>query len=293
MMNRVWGRHFGAGIVATENDFGAMGAAPSHEKLLDWLAAEFVSRGWKLKAMQRLIVTSSVYCQSSAIDLRNPANAEALAADPEDKLLWHFPRHRLDGEAIRDAALAIAGQLNLRMFGPSAKPVLPEALRGSRYAWEPDSAPEDRNRRSIYVFARRNIRDPLLAAFDPADLHNSCSRRTSTTTAPQALTLLNGELLLEQARRWSGELLSQFPTADAALVEAAYRAAYARSASDDEITAAQAFLGEQASRIAAAGAMAPRLLPDPAPACLAPADAAAVVDMCHAILNSSEFLFVD
>jgi hypothetical protein len=248
-----------------------------------------------------LIVTSNVYQQTSLVDPRDAGHAAALVADPDNRLLWRFSRRRLEGEAIRDAALQIAGQLNPRMFGPSAKPELPATMQASRYAWDADANRDDRNRRSIYVFARRNLRYPLLAAFDPADMHNSCARRTTTTTAPQALVLLNSQFTLDQARHWSAKLLRRFPSAGPELIAAAYVEAYCRGPSADEIAAAEAFLVEQARRISAAGATGPALLPEPAPASLSPsargtlstAAAAAVLDLCHAIMNSAEFLYVD
>jgi len=292
-VNRVWQHHFGAGIVATENDFGAMGSPPSHRELLDWLAAEFVSGGWSVKALQRWIVLSNTYQQSSTLDPADAAQAAAHRVDPDNRLLWRYSRQRLEGEAIRDAALQISGQLNPRMFGPSAKPELPAVMLTSRYAWEADPNAVDRNRRSIYIFARRNMRYPLLAAFDPADMHGSCARRSITTTAPQALSLLNSEFMLEQARRWGGALLTWHPEGGSELIAAAYREAYGRPASVDEIAAAEAFVAEQARRIEAAGTFGPALLPDPAPTEMAPATAAAIVDLCHAILNSTEFLYVD
>jgi hypothetical protein len=293
MANRIWQHHFGVGIVATENDFGEMGSPPSHRDMLDWLAAEFVSSGWSMKAIHRLIVTSNTYGQSSAVDPEDDAHVLALKTDPNDHLLWHFHRRRLEGEAIRDAALQISGQLNRRMFGPSAKPELPAVLLSSRYSWEADANPEDRNRRSIYVIARRNLRYPLLAAFDPADMHNSCARRSSTTTAPQALALLNSDFMLDQARHWSGNLMARYPQAGNELIAAAYVDAYGRQPTADEIAAADEFLAEQARRIASASEVSPALLPDRTPQSLLPADAAAIVDLCHAIMNSTEFLYVD
>ena len=125
-MNRIWAHHIGDGIVATPNDFGTMGQSPTHPELLDWLAAEFVERGYSLKAMHRLIVTSATYCQTSLYDPGDTEQAKAHAADPGDHFLWRGRGMRLEGEAIRDAILQVAGDLNLKMGGPSAKPKLPE-----------------------------------------------------------------------------------------------------------------------------------------------------------------------
>lgn len=291
MMNRLWQYHFGEGIVPTANDFGAMGEPPSHRELLDWLADEFVDRHWSLKAMHRLMVTSAAYCQSSDVDPRNPVHMLAQKKDHANKLLWHARRRRLEGEAIRDGLLQIAGRLNLRMYGPSARPQLPEGLP-SDVLWQPDAKAEDRNRRSIYVFAKRNLRFPLLDAFDLPDLHNSCARRTKTTTAPQALTLLNGEFALEQARYWSGSLLSRFTQDDGELVTTAYREIFGREPGADELAGAQRFIELQTSRIASGGKF-DSLLPIPNPPNVSPAKAAAVMDFCHALMNANEFLYVD
>jgi hypothetical protein len=267
LVNRLWQHHFGAGIVATPSDFGAMGDPPTHRELLDWLAMEFVEHGWSLKHLHRLMVTSAAYCQTSLVDPRQAA--PAFAADRDNKLLWHARRRRLEGEAIRDALLGLTGELNTRMFGVSARPKLPAGL--SSYAWKPDDRPGDQDRRSVYVFAKRNLRYPLFDAFDLPDMHNSCARRTTTTTAPQALVLLNGDFTLERARRWADELLTRFPQDDRALVAQAYRAAWGRRPTDEEVALGLDFLKKQ------------------------PADAhtAAVTDFCHALVSANEFLYVD
>ncbi|MEX0978196.1 MAG: DUF1549 and DUF1553 domain-containing protein [Pirellulales bacterium] len=293
MVNRIWQHHFGVGIVATPNDFGAMGEPPTHPELLDWLAVEFVERGWSVKAMHRLMATSATYRQSSAVDPDNPIHARALALDANDRLLWHARRHRLEGEAIRDAMLQLSGELELRMFGESARPELPEGVV-AKGAWEPDARPSDRNRRSIYVLAKRNLRYPLLDIFDLPDLHNSCPQRSATTTAPQALTLLNGEFSLERAQRWSGRLLARVGADETALVRAALEEAFAREPDNASLRMAADFVSRQTAAISAAGdASAADVLPTPMPKNLDPARAAALVDFCHAILNTNEFVYVD
>ncbi len=282
MVNRLWKHHFGRGIVATPNDFGAMGEAPTHPELLDWLAVEFVEQGWSLKAMHRLMLTSATYRQSSRMDFDNPVHARALELDGGNRLLWHAHRRRLEGEAIRDAILQVSGDLTPRMFGPSAKPEIPQAARG-RAEWEIDESPQDRNRRSIYIFAKRNLRFPLFELFDQPDLHNSCPERSATTTAPQALALLNGEFSLDQAERWSRRLTVEFGDDSAAIVHAVWQAAFARSPSSDESAAAQAFLRQQRDALVATAK----------PGVGTPPATAALVDFCHAIFNGNEFLYVD
>ncbi len=295
IVNRLWQFHFGQGIVATTNDFGAMGGNPSHQELLDWLAAELVANGWHLKPLQRLMVMSAVYCQSSQVDSKDhPEQAKALAADAANNLLWHARRQRLEGESLRDAMLQVSDQLNMKMFGPSALPVLPAVLADSRYSWDPDAKPVERNRRSIYVFAKRNMRLPLFEAFDQPDMHNSCPRRTNTTTAPQALELLNGELTDDAARHWSGKLLTDCGDDEAKLVREAYQLAYGRPPKESEIEAAAKFIEADAEKIAHdAVKLDEKHLPAPLPEKIEQARGAAVLDFCHAVLCSNEFLYVD
>jgi len=290
MMNRLWQQHFGVGIVATPNDFGAMGEAPTHPELLDWLAVEFVERGWSLKAMHRLMVTSAAYRQSSLVDVDDQAHATATDRDPDNQLLWHARRRRLEGEAIRDAMLALSGELQPRMFGPSARPELPRGVEGGA-AWQADKRPEDQNRRSIYVFAKRNLRYPLFEIFDQPDLHNSCPQRTTTTTAPQSLALLNGDIAFERARRWAGRLLAENSGDEVALIDTAWTEAFARTPREAERQAAAAFLDQQATALASA--TSDDTLPIPLPSGGDPARSAALVDLCHALLNANEFLYVD
>jgi hypothetical protein len=284
MVNRLWQHHFGVGIVASSNDFGAQGDAPTHPELLDWLAVEFVENGWSLKHMHRLMVLSSAYCQDSRVDPKEERHAKALAADKDDHLLWHARRRRLEGESLRDAALALSSELNLRMYGPSAKPKLPDKI--SNYAWKADAKAENQNRRSIYVFVKRNMRYPLFDAFDWPDLHNSCSRRVTTTTAPQALLLLNGDFVRERAEKIGTALLARYGARDAELVAQAYRAAWGRPATADEVQLGVKFLSTQAETIRTRGDAAGAKEPDAL-------RAAAVADFCHALLNTNEFLYVD
>src|SRR5262249_7602397 len=187
----------------------------------------------------------------------------------ENKHLWHARRQRLEGETLRDAMLAVSGELNPRPFGPSARPKLPEKI--STYAWKPDARAEDQHRRSVYVFAKRNMRFPMFDAFDLPDMHNSCARRSQTTTAPRALLLLNGDFTLDRARQWCAELLAN-GSDECPLVERAYRAAWGRSARDEEIAAGIRFLERQRE--------------------LRAGDASeAAVDFCQALLNANEFLY--
>jgi hypothetical protein len=308
IVNRLWHYHFGQGIVATPNDFGAMGTTATHPELLDWLASELVAGGWRLKPIHRLMVLSATYCQSAKVDPKSADQQVAMSSDPSNKLLWHARRRRLEGEAMRDALLKLSGQLNERMFGLPAQPSLPPNV-SERYSWDPDPKPENRNRRSVYVLAKRNLRLPLLEAFDQPDMHNSCPCRTNTTTAPQALELLNGEATAEAARLWSGKLLQFSPLgrgqgegagdspADidiAALVRTAYAEAYTRPPADREVAAACEFIEHHAAALQADGKeLTDAQLPLPLPAKLSRPKAAAFVDFCHALVCSNEFLYVD
>ncbi|TMQ32485.1 MAG: DUF1553 domain-containing protein, partial [Planctomycetota bacterium] len=273
LVNRLWQHHFGLGIIATPNDFGVQGDPPTHPELLDWLAVEFMEHGWSVKHMHRLMVLSASYCQTSRIDPGAPEQAKALNADRENKLLWHARRRRLEGESSRDNMLRLAGELNPRMFGPSARPRLPDRI--STYAWKPDANPNDQKRRSIYVFARRNMRYPLFDAFDLPDMHNSCARRTQTTTAPQALLMLNSDFTLERARQWAAGMLAHHDSLRD-VIALAYRGAWGRPATEEEIGLGLGFVRQE---IASSPAGTARL--------------DAVADFCHALLNANEFLYVD
>lgn len=190
MVNRVWQRHFGRGIVRTANDFGLNGAEPSHPELLDWLANEFIAGGWRVKSLHRLIVRSSTYRQSSLphSELRTPHSK-----DPENRLLAYFPRRRLTAEEIRDAMLAISGRLNDRRGGPSViVPVAPDLVNllyaPSQWTVTPDRT--EHNRRSIYLIAKRNLRLAFMESFDQPDAQTSCAVRESSTHALQSMSTL-------------------------------------------------------------------------------------------------------
>ena len=201
MVNRIWQQHFGRGIVGTPSDFGRNGDRPTHPELLDWLAVRFVEEGWSVKAMHRLMVASNTYRQSAD----NPGVGGA-ASDPENRLLWRFNRRRLEAEAIRDSILSASGRLNLERRGPSVFPPLPEDMKDlSRPAraggsmWEPNERERDARRRSVYIFQRRSLPLPMMASFDAPVFNESCERRSITTTPLQALSMMNGRLVNEEA----------------------------------------------------------------------------------------------
>jgi len=242
MVNRIWQMHFSNGIVATPNDFGRMGARPSHPELLDWLANRFVDGGFRVKAMHRLLLLSSTYQQQYVA-----AAPDAAEKDPENKLLWRFPRRRLEAEEIRDSILAVAGRLNLQKGGPSViVPVEPELLRlaykPSQWAVNPDSG--QFYRRSVYLYEKRNLRLPFLEVFDSPDRLLSCARRESSTHAPQALELMNGAFTREMSLELARRLDSEAGGSPEKQVDLAYRLAAGRPPSAAEKTAAVAFLKE-------------------------------------------------
>ena len=203
MMNRIWQHHFGRGIVRSANNFGSIGDRPTHPKLLDWLATQFMADGWKLKAMHKRIMLSSTYRMSSK------GNGNALAADPANNLFWRFDMRRLSAEEIRDSMLAANGSLNLKMGGPSFYPIIPrEVLAGQSRpgnGWG-NSTEEERARRAIYIFVKRSLIDPLLADFDFADVDSTCPVRFVTTQPTQALGMLNSEFANRQASVFSAYL---------------------------------------------------------------------------------------
>ena len=287
MVNRLWHHHFGRGIVGTPNDFGQMREVETHRELLDWLARTFVEQGWSMKKMHRLLMLSNAYQQATAF------NEQAAQADPDNKLLWRFRRQRLSGEEIRDAILAISGQLNPQMGGPSVFPEIPKEM-DVRGGWNRKESEAARNRRSVYVFMRRNSRYPMFQAFDLPDSHESCARRNVTTTAPQALNLLNDKVILRAAQAFAGRVL-QMAGADAnAQIVTAYQLALARKPAAEEIKAALGFLQQQAAliqpRIEAKQAVA---VPLNLPSNVEPARAAALIDFCHVLFNANEFVYVN
>ena len=203
MVNRIWQHHFGRGIVGTPNDFGRNGERPTHPELLDWLANRFIEKGWSMKAIHRMILTSNTWRQSA--DNRECATA-ATKIDPDNRLLWHFSRQRLEAEAVRDTILFLSGRLNLERGGPSVFPPLPEELSdlakpvpAGGLQWETNEREEDARRRSVYIFQRRSLPVPMMATFDATVFNDTCPVRSVTTTPLQALTLMNGSLVNEEA----------------------------------------------------------------------------------------------
>ena len=200
MVNRIWQYHFGNGIVRTASDFGKNGARPSHPELLDWLATEFMENGWSVKAMHRLMLKSNAYQQSTS----HPEAARYAEVDSNNELLWRMNWNRLDAESLRDTLLSLGGQLHPTAGGPGALLDVPaDVAEGFEFfKWFPSEEQEQR-RRTIYTFQRRSVILPMVEVFDGANTSQSCSRRIPTVVAPQALTLLNGELPTRMARQFA------------------------------------------------------------------------------------------
>ncbi len=217
-VNRIWEQLFGRGLVTTSEDFGSQGTPPSHPELLDWLATEFMSRGWSQKGLLRTIVTSSTYRQSSTI------SRDLLERDPYNRLLARGPRFRLEAEIIRDAALRASGLLNPKMFGPSVFPLQPPGIWNQPYSsdkWT-TSEGDERHRRSLYTFWRRTSPYPSFMTFDATSREYCTVRRVRTNTPLQALTLLNDPAQFDAARALGWRLLNDPDAGSTARSRAAY-----------------------------------------------------------------------
>ena len=264
IVNRVWQHHFGHGLFRTPSDVGEMGEEPSHPQLLDWLASELIHSGWSLKHIHRLIVTSATYRQAS---FPEPSNknwlARSLKMDPVNEWLSRFPRRRLQGEVVRDAMLAVSDSLNLKQRGPGVMPPLPQVMIKTllRNQWKTTRDRTEHQRRSVYLFARRNLRYPLFEAFDRPDANASCPRRRKTTTATQSLLLLNSDFSLTCAKRLAKVCQSDDKGRAVGLV---YQRLFARAATSQERQIGQAFL-----------------------------KSGTLTNYCLALLNTNEFIYID
>ncbi len=240
-VNRVWQRYFGRGIVATEEDFGTQGSPPSHPELLDWLASEFMARGWSMKELHRLIVTSAAYRQSSE------HREELTKADPGNRLLGRQNRLRLEAEVIRDAALSASGMLAVKIGGPSVFPPQPEgAGRVTQIdrKWKADTG-EDRYRRGIYTPFWRSAPHPGLMVFDAPDSTTACTRRNRSNTPLQALTLLNDEAYSEFAQGLARRVLREAQGDESKRVRYAFEVCVAREPKPQEQERLKEFLARQ------------------------------------------------
>jgi len=225
MANRIWQHHFGRGIVRSPNNFGLLGDAPTHPKLLDWLATELVRGDWRLKSLHKTIMMSATYQMSSRGD------KQALEKDPQNNLFWRFDMRRLSAEELRDAMLAANGTLNPKMFGPSFYPeISAEVMAGQSrpgLGWG-KSTPQERARRSVYIFVKRSMITPILASFDFPDTDSSCEARFTTTQPTQALGMLNSDFVHQQAAKFAERLRKECGNDSRAQVERGLELALSR-----------------------------------------------------------------
>ena len=283
-VNRVWQWHFRYGIVRSSNDLGTQGELPTHPELLDWLASEFVERGWSLKSLHRLIMLSQTYRRSSRFI--DPHNQEV---DPENRYLWRMNRHRLESEAIWDAIHAAAGTLNLKMGGRPVVPPLSEVelapLRHKEW-WVTPADPADGRRRAVYILARRNFTFPMFDKFDRPNSSESCARREVTTVAPQLLWILNNDMVFRQAQALAGRLIREAGQQPDQWIDLAWQLTLGRSANPQE----QSESIELLQRLEQ---------PDPDSQAKEQADdpeerkRVALTQLCLALFNLNEFVYVD
>ncbi|MCW3053825.1 MAG: hypothetical protein JWN14_2995, partial [Chthonomonadales bacterium] len=227
-VNRVWEHHFGRGIVDTPSDFGNIGSPPSHPELLDWLANDLRTHGWKLKRLHKLMVLSYAYRQTSTV---NPAGA---AKDADDRLLWRMPLRRMEAEAVRDSILQTTGQLDRSMGGPGYALFTYDVVNVAIYGVKEMPGP-DTWRRGVYQIPARGIRDDLLGNFDCPDSSERTPQRTSTTTALQALSLLNSRFISDQADLFGARVLKHVGHEPSAQVYDAFQLAFGRPPTKGEV----------------------------------------------------------
>ena len=285
IVNRVWQHHFGVGLVNTPNDFGYSGSRPTHPELLDWLSVEFMAQGWSIKKLQKIILLSNAYQQSSLQEARKQA------IDPDNKLVWRQNVRRIDAETLRDSLLAISGLLNPQYSGKPVWPIIPdellkaqpgilEAIKGEdggrMQGWYPDSL-EQADVRSIYLVRKRSLPLPFLDVFDLPDGTISCGRRDQTVVAPQALMLLNSPESIRYAQALANRIssLKQSPKAH---IEAAFALVLNRAPDLKELDLSLEFLNRHSEKYQSKGVMK---------------DVLALRDFCRTLTNLNEFAYID
>ena len=270
-VNRVWAAYFGTGLVPTLDNFGKSGTPPSNPELLDWLATEFLTKRWSMKALHRLIVTSSVYRQASA------ARPEGIAGDPDNQWLWRMTPRRIEAEAVRDAILDVAGTLDNTMFG---EPVPTETKKSGEISGKGESGD---GRRSVYQIVRRSAPQHFLGSFDAPVMEVNCIRRARSTSATQALAMMNGDFVRAQSEHFAKRIIAKFPTdpADAYTpkVRYAFRLAFGREASPDEIDLAASFVNRQKALYANLSAEEQLVR--------------SLSDFCQVLIGANEFIYLD
>lgn len=287
-VNRAWMRYFGRGLVETENDFGTQGAYPSHPELLDWLASRFVESGWSMKALHRLIATSSTYRQASHV------RRDLETIDPLNHLLARQTRLRVDAEIVRDAALSASGLLADSIGGPGVTPPQPDgvyAFTQRKQTWNAAEGP-GRYRRALYVKFIRSAPYPLLTTFDSPDFQAVCTARERSNTPLQSLTLANDAALFELAQGLASRLMREVDGTDSAANRERIRRAFllclSRPATEPELELLAAYQERQAN--AFASGKAESIAPADTPAGFAPNEAASWTSVARALMNTDEFI---
>ena len=279
MVNRVWQQHFGRGIVETPDNFGKLGASPTHPELLDWLAVDFMKNGWTLKRLHRQIMTSSVYRQSS----HQPADGETSVAkkvDPENHLLWRMNLLRLEAEVIRDSVLAASGKLDRTAGGPSI--LLAPRPEGLQTVSEKDPTPNAKYRRSLYLLARRNYPMEFLQVFDFPVIQVNCTRRINSATPLQSLTMLNDEFMVESAKSLADRVMTAAGEHNPSKwIETAYLLALSRKPTATEMKICTENIEKQKELYLNANTEPKQ------------AEKAALGAFCQMLMGTNEFLFVD
>ncbi|MDQ6700535.1 MAG: DUF1549 and DUF1553 domain-containing protein, partial [Acidobacteriota bacterium] len=239
IVNRIWHHHFGRGLVPTLDNFGKMGEKPSNPELLDWLAVEFMQRGWSIKQMHRLLMTSNAYRMSSQF-----ADEGDLAKDPDNVYLWRYRIQRLEAEIVRDGILSVSGALNREMGGPAVFPKLPTEVLGSmnKGIWNLEEDGPKVWRRSVYVYRKRGLPLPFFEVFDLPDQNISCGRRNVSTVPTQALTLMNDDFVLRQAKLFAARVTEAAPGDVGKQIDLSYEIALSRPPTDQERKLAVEFL---------------------------------------------------
>ncbi|HEX2475449.1 MAG TPA: DUF1553 domain-containing protein, partial [Lacipirellulaceae bacterium] len=277
IVNRIWQHHFGVGLVPTPDDFGNAGLPATNQPLLDFLAAKFIESGWRIKAMHRLIMTSIAYRQSSHAE-----NTRALEVDAENTFLWRQNMRRADAEVIRDTMLAVSGSLNPKQGGPSVFPTLSQDTHGGQdtagKGWQ-DSPADEQNRRSIYLVVKRGLKVPFLESFDFANSTSPVGVRPVTTTAPQALMLLNDSFVHAQAEAFAARVAREAGSEKGAQIARAFRLVLQRDPNPTERTASENYLADQRKLSFAEKGNDP--------------DRDALTSFCRALLNINEMIYVD
>lgn len=274
LVNRIWGWHFGNGLARTPSDFGNHGEPPTHPDLLDWLAHDFIEHGWSLKHLHRRILLSNTYQMGSV------ATADTSQTDAENRLLSHFPRRRLEAETIWDALHSCAGTLNLKPFGPPVVPSLTKdeitGLFQPEQKWQVTKDPAEHTRRGVYLFVRRTFLLPLFDTFDPPEVMTSCARRRETIVPAQALALLNSQVVAEQSRAFAARLLKECGEKPKAILRRAWLLAFNRPISPTEGERAESFLRKRGSDLG-----------------VDESGEAALAQLCLALINANEFIYMD